>query len=175
MARVRFLASDWRTSVSRLFISFRMLTLFTGRFQYRHEMDATPKAPTPKSLLREAIAEPSQHVRKLGAYGLVINTLAEKGFSYANIAKWLSDRLKDDIRRGQVYYVHQNWLGERQVKQSRAALEQMALEEMTGSDELGKMEPELSTFLQEAEDRRMDQEAHAKDARRGNRKQRKGS
>ena len=138
-------------------------------------MDLLPKAPTPKKLLREAMAEPSMHARSLGAYGQVIDTLSEKGYSYAQIANWLSDRLKGEIKRGQVYYVHQNWLEEQQTKQSRAALDQIAKEEASGdgSHEPEKMDEATAQFLQENHENVLDREADTADAQRKGPRRRK--
>jgi hypothetical protein len=46
--------------------------------------------PSPEQLYREAEAEPNY--RNLSSYSDVIGTLREKGFSYRDIAEWLSER-----------------------------------------------------------------------------------
>src|SRR5258708_17475836 len=69
-----------------------------------------PEVPSPKKLLKEAKAEAHQHPFDLLDYCDVIDILFRKGFSYAQIAKWLSVRLEDTVKRGQIYYVYQLWL-----------------------------------------------------------------
>ena len=132
-------------------------------------MKVTLKHPTPKRLLEEAKAEQHQHPYDLSKYGAVIDTLFQKEFSYAKIAKWISARLGGTIDRGQVYYVYQNWLKKRQAAQSRAALEELQ-EEATalgnGIDEAESADPELEEFLKEGEARLLNAEADKEDAQR---------
>ena len=63
--------------------------------------------PPPEALLEEAEREPN--FRDLSAYCPVIATLRGKGFSYREIAEWLSER-GVDVDHNAVYRVYLNSL-----------------------------------------------------------------
>ena len=63
--------------------------------------------PSPELLFRQAEQEPD--VRALSAYVDSIHTLREKGFSYREIADWLSER-GVDVDHNAVYRVYTNSL-----------------------------------------------------------------
>ena len=153
-------------------VTLNLLTLY-NLITFSPPMDLTPEIPTPKRLLKEAKAETPQHPYDLADYGDVIDVLFRKSFSYAKIAKWLSVRLGVPIKRGQIYYVYQNLLKSRQVAQSRAVLEQIAGEEMSGiGDEPETLDPEHEKFLRESHEAQLDAKADEEDAKR-KRKRRK--
>ena len=130
-------------------------------------MGLIPEVPTPKKLLREAKAEQHQHPYDLLDYGDVIDTLFRKGFSYAQIAEWLSTRLEDTIKRGQIYYVYQNWL---QKKQS-AEVDEFFNKQESGlvAGEQGiefASDPAFEEMLKESHDAKLDAEADKEDLKR---------
>ena len=65
--------------------------------------------PLPDELLREAEEEPNY--RDLSQYASVIGTLREKGFSYRDIADWLSQR-GVEVDHNAVYRVYTNSLSD---------------------------------------------------------------
>jgi hypothetical protein len=65
--------------------------------------------PPPEELQREAEEEPNY--RDLSHYASVIGTLREKGFSYRDIAEWLSER-GVDVDHNAVYRVYTNSLSD---------------------------------------------------------------
>jgi hypothetical protein len=71
---------------------------------------ATPsEMPPPEVLFREAEQEPD--FRTLSAYADSIRTLRDKGFSYREIAHWLSER-GVDFDHNAVYRVHRSSLSD---------------------------------------------------------------
>jgi hypothetical protein len=139
-------------------------------------MSATFERPTPKKLLKEAKEEEHQHPYNLLDYDKVIDTLIQKEFSYAKIAKWLSARLGGTIDRGQIYYVHRTLLKRRQAALARAALEELQEPAATAGNDIDGVDspdPELEKMAEETEIRRLNAEADKEDElrkRKGRRK-----
>lgn len=130
-------------------------------------MSTTPERPTPKKLLKEAKEEEHQHPYNLLDYDKVIDTLFQKEFSYAKIAKWLSARLGGSIDRGQIYYVHRTLLKRQQAAQARTALEELQKGAATLGNETEEGEPEdprTEEFLRDAETMHLNYEAGKLDA-----------
>jgi hypothetical protein len=130
-----------------------------------------PEVPTPKKLLKEAKAEAHQHPFDLLDYGEVIDTLFKKGFSFADIAKWLSARLEDAIKRGQIYYAYQVWLEKQET--ARVDKQLTAHEIFTAEDLLGNGPPDdpaLEAMLQESHEAQLDAKAAREDSHRKRKK-----
>lgn len=130
-------------------------------------MSLTPEIPTPKKLLKEAKAEPLQHPYDLSAYGGVIHTLLKKGFSYAKTAKWFSARLGGTVKRGQIYYVYQNWRDKENIAETEAWL----AKEEKGSvadilDGKPSIDPALEEMIRTDQERQLDAKAEKEDSKR---------
>jgi hypothetical protein len=133
-------------------------------------MGMIPEVPTPKKLLKEAKAEPHQNPFDLLDYGSVIHTLLKKGFSFGGAAKWLSVRLEETIKRGQIYYVYQLWL---QKQKTAAHLQQMSSHEnLPAENFLGGPpgDPALDAMIQESHAAQLDAKAAKEDSQRKRKK-----
>jgi len=82
--------------------------------------------PPPELLLQEAEQEPNY--RGLSQYAAVIGTLREKGFSYRDIADWLSER-GVEVTHSAVYRVYTNSLSDYEAHLESLREDQEAQEE----------------------------------------------
>jgi hypothetical protein len=84
--------------------------------------------PPPEALLREAVEEPNH--RDLADYVHVIATLRGKGFTYRNIAEWLTER-GVEADHNAVYRVYTNTMSDEQAaEESRRDDEEAEMEAM---------------------------------------------
>ena len=82
--------------------------------------------PPPDALLREAEEEPNY--RDLSEYCPVIATLRGKGFSYREIAEWLSER-GVELDHNAVYRVYLNSLSKYEAAMEEKEIDEEAQEE----------------------------------------------
>jgi len=69
----------------------------------------------PDVVAEKAAAMPWKSARvDIDGYKKAISVLRQRGYSYGEIADWLSKEIKRPVKRGQVYYVHQTCLAEEQ-------------------------------------------------------------
>jgi hypothetical protein len=135
-------------------------------------MSSPLERPTPKKLLSEAKQERHQHPFDLSKYGAVIDTLFQKEFSYAKIAKWLSARLGGKIDRGQIYYIYQNFLKKRRDEKFKADFKELQDQGLMGNDmsDTPEPDPQLDQFLADSESRHLIAQADNEDGQRTRRK-----
>ena len=82
--------------------------------------------PSPEQLHLEAEGEPN--FRDLSAYASVIGTLRDKGFSYREIAEWLSERGLE-VNHNAVYRVYTNSLSDNEAHLEERRAEEEARDE----------------------------------------------
>lgn len=84
------------------------------------------KKPSPGELLAEVKGRPAAKTYEFEDYVEVIDEMQRKDFSYAKIAKFLSERLEYPITRGQVYRAHQLWLEAKRYDEEQEREEEAA-------------------------------------------------
>lgn len=71
--------------------------------------------PTPEQFLEEVTGKPSPKRYVFDEYMDSVHILKQKGYSYADIAAQLSERLGEDFSRGQVFRAYRQWQKDQEV------------------------------------------------------------
>ena len=66
--------------------------------------------PTPEQLLEEIEGKPSAKQHALDEYMEAVHAVKQKGYSYAYISEFLSERLGGKFSKGQVFRYYKQWL-----------------------------------------------------------------
>ena len=90
------------------------------------------KKPSPADLLAEVKGQKPAKTYEFDDYIEVVDELHRKDYSYADIAKFLAERLGISVTRGQVYRAHNLWLEDKEAQaEAEAEAQRFADEEGT--------------------------------------------
>jgi len=107
-------------------------------------MKIKKKKPSPGELLAEVKGQPAVRTYEFDDYVEVIHEMQSKGFSYAKIAEFLTEKLGYAITRGQVYRAYQLWaqVQEEEQRQKEEAEHYEAMWRAQHGEAPDDMEPE---------------------------------
>lgn len=101
------------------------------------------KVPTPEELLEEVSGKSAAKTYPFDEYMGAVDVMQKKGYSYAEIAKFLAERLGQNITKGQVYRGLTLW------REDQEAVDRIVATGARFADDDSELPPDLSGMTEE--------------------------